>query len=151
MRSLIFLAGIVMAASCGMTWLEAPLAGPAISPMSLLRDGTIALGPDTAWQTWVFMGGFVGAAIAAVMALMGRGSAPVALLTGATPLVVLGDLALRADGLRRDLGLPFELDLSDLQGTWDLAQDFIRAGLWAYLGGAAVLLLAGLSVFAARR
>jgi hypothetical protein len=151
MRAIIFLAGGAMAASWVLTWIEAPFAGPHISPLSLVGDGVIRLSGDAAWQTWVFVGGFVAAGLAALTAVMGRGSALLALLAGLSPLVVLGDAMIRAEDLRRDLGLPVPFDFGDLATSWDLAQDFIRAGFWAYAGGAALLLIAGLSVFAARR
>lgn len=151
MRAIIFLAGAAMAASWALTWIEAPFAGPDISPMSLVGDGVIRLSAEAAWQTWVFVGGFAAAGLAALLAVMGRGASIPALLAGLSPLVVLGDALIRAEDLRRDLGLPVPFDFGDLATSWDLAQDFIRAGFWAYAGGAGLLLIAGLSVFAARR
>ena len=82
---------------------------------------------------------------------MGRGSAILSLLAGLSPLVVLGDAVIRADDLRRDLGLPVPVDFGDIATSWELLQYFVRAGFWAYAGGAGLLLIAGLSVFAARR
>jgi hypothetical protein len=151
MRAIILLAGVAMAASWGLTWFAPPFAGRDISPMSLVGDGVITLSADAVWQTWVFVGGFAAAALAALSAVLGRGSAILALAAGLSPLVVLGDAILRADATRRDLGLPVPVDFGDLAQSWDILQDFVRMGLYAYAGGAAILLLAGLSVFASRR
>ena len=151
MRAIIFLAGAAMAASWALVWIEPPFAGPDISPMALVQRGTLSLSPDAGWQVWVFLGGFVAAGLAALSALRGRASGLVALLAGLSPLVILGDAVIRADGLRRDLGLPVPVDFSDLARSWDLMQDFIRAGFWAYAGGAALLLVAGVSVLLSRR
>lgn len=151
MRAIIFLAGAAMAASVGLTWIEPPFAGPDLSPMSMLRDGAISLDADAPWQAWVFIGGFAAAALAAVLALTGRVAALPAVLAGLSPLVVMGDAMIRAEDLRRDLGLPFAVDFGDIAASWDLLQDFIRLGVWAYAGGALVLLVAGLSVVLAPR
>jgi hypothetical protein len=151
MRAIIILAGAAMAASWVLTWLEAPFAGPEISPMALVERGTITLSSEAAWQTWVFVGGFAAAALAALLSLLGRGAGLLALLAGASPLVLLGDAVIRADDLLGDLGLPFEVNLGDVAQSWELLQDFIRLGFWAYVGGALLLLVAGLSSVAARR
>jgi hypothetical protein len=151
MRAIIFLAGVAMAASWGLTWLEPPFAGPEVSPMALVERGAIRLSADMAWQAWVFVGGFAAAALAALLAVLGRGAALVALAAGLSPIVVLGDAVIRAEDLRRDLGLPFPVDFGDLARSWELVQDFIRLGFWAYCGGALLLLIAGLSLLAARR
>lgn len=151
MRALIFLGGAAMAASWALTWLEPPFAGREISPMSLMGQGVISLSADAAWQAWVFVGGFAAAGLAALSAVVGRGSALLALAAGVSPLVVLGDAIVRADNTRRDLGLPVPVDFGDLAQSWQLLEDFVRLGLYAYAGGAVLLLLAGLSALAARR
>lgn len=146
MRAIIFLGGLAMAAGFVLTWLEAPFAGPEVSPLMLLREGMMSPGSDTSWQVWVFLGGFLLAALAALVALRGPGAGLFALLAGASPLVVLGDAVIRAEDLRRDLGLPFPVDFGDISRSWALLEDFIRLGFWAYAGGAVVLLVAGLSL-----
>ncbi len=73
-----------------------------------------------------------------------------ALLAGLSPFVVLGDAVIRADSLRRDLGLPVPFDFGDLRASWALIENFVRLGLWAYLGGAAVLLVVGLAALFVR-
>ncbi len=72
MRAILFLAGAVMAASWGLPWIEPPFAGADLSPMSLVRDGRLALGAQSPWQTWVFLGGFALAALVALLAFGGR-------------------------------------------------------------------------------
>lgn len=151
MRAIIFLGGAVMVASWGLTWIELPFAGPNLSPMSLVRDGQLTLGANSAWQTWVFFGGFAAAALAAFWAVNGRGGGLFALLAGLSPAVLLVDAVIRADTFRKDFGLPFQLDFKDLQNSWSMLENFVRMGLWAYLGGAAVLFLAGLLTLGRRR
>jgi len=151
MRLIIILAGVAMAASWGLTWIEPPFAGPEVSPMALVEQGVITLSAEASWQTFVFVGGFAAAGLAALLALLGRGAGLFALVAGVSPLVVLGDAMLRAEDLRRDLGLPFAVDFGDLAQSWELVQDFIRLGFWAYVGGAVILLVAGLSSLSARR
>lgn len=151
MRLIIFLAGICMTLSWGLTWIDPPFAGAALSPMAMVSDGRITLGPDSAWQAWVFLGGFAAAALAALIALRGRGAGLFALLAGLSPLIVLGDALLAAETLRRDLRLPFPVDLADLRASWSLVEGFVRIGFWAYLAGAAVLLLAGIRTLLPRR
>lgn len=119
--------------------------------MALVQRGAITLSSGASWQSFVFVGGFVAAGLAALLALRGRGASLPALVAGLSPLVVLGDAVIRAEDLRRDLGLPFPVDLGDLVQSWELVQDFIRLGFWAYAGGATILLVAGLSALAARR
>jgi len=145
MRILTLVAGAAMAASFGLTWIEVPFAGPDISPASALSEGRIDLTSDR-WQTWAFLGGFVLAALAAVLALMGRGGAGlIGLLAGITPFAILIDAYLRFDEVRRDLDLPIPVELRDLSDVAVLADDFLRLGVWLYLGGAGLLILAALS------
>ena len=82
MRLIIFLAWICMTLSWGLTWIDPPFAGAALSPMAMVSDGSITLGRDSAWQAWVFLGGFAAAALAALIALRGRGAGLFALLAG---------------------------------------------------------------------
>jgi len=145
MRAIIVLAGVAMAASFVMTWVEVPFAGPDISPASALSDGLI----DPAggrWQTLAFVGGFLLAAIAAVMAILGRrGGAIIGLLAGITPFAILGDAVWRFEEVRRDLNLPFPVEIENLSDFASFADDFLRLGVWLYLGGAALLVVAALS------
>ena len=151
MRLIIFFAGLSMVLSWGLTWIDQPFAGAALSTMAMVSDGRIVLGPDSPWQAWVFLGGFATAALAALIALRGRGAGLFALLAGLSPLIVLGDALIRAESLRRYLGLPFAVDLGDLRASWSLLEDFLRIGFWAYGLGAVVLLMAGLWQVLARR
>jgi hypothetical protein len=151
MRAIIFLAGVAMAASWGLTWLEPPFAGAEVSPMALVRDGVITLSADASWQSWVFVCGFLAAVLAVLAAVFGQTAGIFALLAGLSPLVVLGDAVIRAEDMRRELGLPFAVDFGDLARSWELVQDFIRAGFWAYSGGAVLLLVAGATALMAPR
>lgn len=151
MRFLILLAGAAMALSYMVTWVEPPFAGQEISPASLIGDDLQTLIGEGPWQAWVFLGGFALAALAAVLAFFGRPSGALALLAGASPVALLVHYYLRAEDIRADLGLPFSVDFRDLGQAYDLLGDFIRAGLWMYLGGGAVLLLAGMTLMFGRR
>ncbi len=151
MRAVIFLAGAAMAASYLLTWVEPPFAGQEFSPSSMIGEDLQAIVTDGTWQARVFVAGFALAALAALLALLGRASGLLALLAGLSPVVLIVHFYTRAEELQADLGLPFTVDFQDLGQAWDLVGDFVRAGLWMYVGGAAVLLLAGLSTFTGRR
>lgn len=151
MRMVIFAAGAAMAASYFVTWVEPPFAGQEFSPSSMIGDDLQSLITEGSWQARVFVGGFAVAALAGVLALIGRASGLIALLAGLSPLVLLVHFYTRASDLQADLGLPFTVDFQDLGQAWDLMGDYVRAGLWMYLGGGAILLLAGLSMVFGRR
>lgn len=144
MRLIIFLAGLSMSSSWGLTWIDPPFAGSAVSPMAMAVDGRISLGQGSPWQEWLFFGSFALAALAALIALRGRAAGWLALCAGLSPLVVLGDAVIHAESLRRDLGLPFTVSLGDLRASWSLVEAFVGIGFWAYALGAATLLLAGI-------
>jgi hypothetical protein len=145
MRAIIILAGAAMAVSFFMTWVEVPFAGPDISPASALGDGLIDPGSGR-WQTMAFLGGFALAALAVVLAVTGRpGAGLLGLAAGVTPFAILIDAYLRADDLRRDLNLPFPIEIRDLNDIATVADDFLRLGVWMYLGGAALLIVAALA------
>ena len=151
MRLFILLAGLAMAGSYFVTWLEPPFAGPELSPSAMIGDDLQAIIMEGSWQARVFLGGFALAAFTALTALVGRGSGFFALLAGLSPVVLGVYFYSRADEFRDSLGLPFTVDLTDLEAAWGLLEDFIRAGLWMYLGGALILLLAGLAMTLGRR
>lgn len=141
---MVLLAGIAMAWSFTLTWVEMPFAGPDLSPRSALADG--ALDPTTLhWQPLVFLGSFAAAGLAALLALAGRRFGLVALLAGAAPIGLAVDAHFRLQDLKTDLGLPIYLDLTEPQVVLDFIDDFLRVGFWAYAVGALVLLIAGLS------
>ncbi len=143
MRFVIFLAGAAMAASYFVTWIEPPFAGAEFSPSAFIGDDIQQAVIDGPWQVWVFLGGFVAAALTALVALMGRASALLSLLAGLSPVALGVHFYMRADEVRADLGLPFELDFQDVGQAYELMGDFIRTGLYMYFGGALLLLLAG--------
>ena len=148
MRFLVFLAGLAMAGSYFVTWIEPPFAGPEFSPNAIIGLGDelqrlISEGP---WQAWVFLGGFALAGLAALVSIVGRASGLLALLAGLSPVVLGVHYYTRVDEFRQTLNIPFEIDVADLNATWEVMEDFVRAGLWMYAGGAVVLLLAGLTL-----
>lgn len=151
MRLFIILAGLAMAGSYFVTWLEPPFAGPEISPDAIIGDQLQQLIVDGPWQVWVFLGGFAAAGLAVLTALVGQGSGLMCLLAGASPVALAVHFYSRAEEIQSDLGLPFVVDFQDLGQAYELVGDFIRAGLWMYVGGAAILLLAGLAMTLGRR
>lgn len=151
MRLFLILAGAAMAGSYFVTWIEPPLAGAEFSPNAIIGDDVMQAISEGPWQTWVFLGGFAAAALAALTALLGRGSGLLALLAGLSPVALGVHFYTRADEIRANFGLPFEVNFEDLGQAYELMSDFIRAGLWMYLGGAAILLLAGIAMTLGRR
>lgn len=151
MRTIILLAGATMVASWFLTWAEPPFAGAHVSPHETLLPRLGELGPEADWRLWAFLGSFVAALLASLAALTGRGAGPWATLAGALPVAVVGATVHRVDDLRRDLGLPVPVDLGDMASAMEVLDDFLRLGLWAYLGAALVLLVAGLSALLAPR
>lgn len=144
MRFVIFLAGAAMAASYMVTWMEPPLPIPELSPHSVIGDDLTRIVQEGPWQAWVFLGGFALAALSAVVALMGRASGLLSLLAGASPVALGVYYYTRADDLRSDLGIPFQIDPADLGQAYELVGEFLRAGTYMYFGGAVLLLLAGI-------
>ena len=151
MRFFIFLAGVAMALSFAVTWVEPPFAGQEISPAVLIGDELQNMISNGPWQAWVFLGGFAMAGLSALIALLGRMAGLFALLAGASPVVLGVHYYLRAEDVRADFGLPFSIDFQDLGQVYELLGDFIRAGFWMYFGGALVLLLTGLTLVFGRR
>ena len=151
MRMFIFLGGVLMAASWGLTWIEPPFAGADLSPMALARDGRLSLGMAGPWQSWVFLGGFAAAAVAALLALGGGRARVLALMAGLSPLVLLGDALIRGAQIAQQTGLPAPVDFADPAGSWALMENFLRPGFWVYLGGCAILLIAGVARSVKRR
>ncbi len=151
MRFVIFLAGAAMALSYFVTWVEPPFAGQEFSPSFMIGERLQAVISDGSWQERVFVGGFAVAALAALLALIGRASGFLALLAGLSPAVLMVHFYTRANEVQADLGLPFTVDFQDIGQAWDVLGDFVRAGMWMYLGGGAVLLLAGLTMVLGRR
>jgi hypothetical protein len=151
MRAIIFLGGLLMAASWGLAWIEPPFAAPDLSPMALARDGRLMLSADSSWQVWVFLGGFAAATLALLLAVGGWPSRLLALAAGASPMVLVVDALVRAEALRQDLGLPVPFDFGDLRASWAVLENFVRLGFWAYLAGSAILLAAGATLLVRRR
>ncbi len=150
MRLFIILAGLAMVGSYFVPWLEPPFAGPELSPSSLIGDNLQQMITEGPWQNWVFLGGFAAAGLAVITALVGRGSALFTFLAGLSPVVLIVYFRTRAEELTSDIGLPFAVDFQDVGQAYELVGDFIRAGLYMYLGGAFILLLAGLAMTVGR-
>lgn len=151
MRLFILLAAGAMLGSYFVTWLEPPSAAPELSPHAVIGDQLQQMAMEGPWQVWVFLGGFAAAGLALLTALAGQGSGIMCLLAGLSPVTLGVYFYTRADELRDDLGLPFTVDFQDLEQAYALLEDLIRAGLWMYVGGAAVLLLLGIAMTLGKR
>ncbi len=90
----------------------------------------------------VFLASFALAAIFLLLALLGRETKALAFLTGAAPVGLVAWALLSASD-RVDLtGLPIRS--ADLTDTLVQAAEVFGPGAWAWIGGAALLLLLGL-------
>ncbi|WP_224814426.1 hypothetical protein [Hasllibacter sp. MH4015] len=145
MRLVMFLAGAAMAGSYFVTWVEPPFAGQEFSPAAVIGDTYQEIIDSGTWQARVFLAGFALAALTALVAILGRASGLLAILAGASPLALGVHYYLQAEDIGSDIGLPFQVSLQDLGQAWELVGDFVRAGLWMYLGGALLLLLLGMT------
>jgi len=145
-RILILICAIAMVASLFLPWLHGP-AGNFLVPWDFLKQ----LDPDQGWrllqqsppEIWVAAGSFALAALLALACLLGIEGKLLALLTGVVPpgMVVYGSL----QGANRlnDLGLP-QLRITDWRALLEQVQQSFGPGLYAWLGGACVILILSL-------
>lgn len=157
MRALAILAAAAMVISLFLPWLGEALPGARFVPFDLMRN----LNPDletaqrfvreSPAELVAFLATFALAALFLVLAVVGLASRLLAVMAGglAVGIAAYGFVRLRAGTL--DLGLPpLPADPSP-QALLRAASEVLGMGAWAWIGGAAVLLLAGLAGFGARR
>lgn len=142
-KPLVLLLAAAMVASLFLPWLATPL-GNTLVPWETIRQ----IDPDQAWdllkqapaEIWVFTASFVFAAVLVVMCLLGIEGKLFAILTGALPLGLVGYGIYNGQNAVNRLGLP-QLRLQDWQGMLDQISRSFGPGLYAWLGGAAVLFI----------
>ncbi|MEL6958232.1 MAG: hypothetical protein AAGL89_04690 [Pseudomonadota bacterium] len=132
----------VMAASFFLPWME--FFGETMSPV-MIFDQDVPWG-DMPWQFYAFLASFALAALGALLALIRQPAGVIMLVAGAIPFGLIGQQVLAARDQVQDLGLPMPGggDPEDLINNFDVIQEFIGIGLYAYFGAAALLVLFGL-------
>ncbi|MBE2278075.1 MAG: hypothetical protein IAE87_17465 [Rhodobacteraceae bacterium] len=155
MRALAVLAAAAMVVSLFLPWLGTTLPGARFVPWDLIRN----LNPDldtaqrfvveSPGELVIFLATFVLAALFVVLSLIGLASRLLAVLTGglAVGIVAYGYVRLRDGAI--DLGLPLPVN-GTAEDLLRLSTDILGMGAWAWIGGAAVLLVAGLVGFGRR-
>ena len=131
----------VMAASFFLPWVE--FFGESIAPSMIFDEGMPPL-TDMPWQGLAFFASFAIAALAAVLALMGRAAGVLMLIAGGIPFGLIAQQALSARGQIQDLGLPVPSG-GDPMEAFEMMRDFIAIGAPAYFVAAALLVLIGLA------
>jgi len=159
-RILIALGGLAVAASYMLPWFD-PSAiqlfgaavgggGEVLQPHPALTDLVMdeTLRPELPWQVWAFLATFALAGLVGLLALFGVAPGPLAVLAGLGPFAVVGylyfqgqDAASGAVGGGLLSGLSLDIPVSEI---WQMIQPAIGYGLYAYFGGAVILLLSGL-------
>ncbi len=147
MRLIVILAGAAMSASAFLNWMSAPFAG-GFTPWDALGP---VLGPDAPLEVWIFAGTFALGALAALVALLGRGSGLIPLLAGLAPF---GAAIWNQFQVNDALGLvgmnlwDFRDGMGDTMGQM---MELVDIGFYAYWISAVLLIIAGLSGGGRRR
>lgn len=147
MRLIIILAGAAMAASAFLNWMSAPFAG-GFTPWDALRP---VLGPDAPLEVWIFAGTFALGALAALLALVGRGGRPVALLAGLAPFAAAIWNQMQVNDTLGVVGMNLWDFRDGMAGAMGRMVDLVDIGFYAYWVGALVLIIAGLAGGGGRR
>lgn len=143
LNAAVTLGGGAMAASYFLPWLAGGLlGGAAVVPHEVLTPLAQELGAETPVELWAFLATFALAVIVAVLALVNASSRVLVLAAGAAPFAWLGWMFLRARNGAEATGLPLPTpDWNDFSAIWEMLQEVAQFGLWAYLGGALLLVV----------
>ena len=141
-HTLAALSGGAVAASYFMPWFRGPF-GASFVPHEVLTDPVLDRAADMPAEVAVFLSSFALAAVVAVATLAGRAPRLVMIAVPLLPLGLVARALLDIRGQMRDLGLPVPRDMG-LPDMMRMVSDFVDFGLWAYVGGAALLLVLGL-------
>ncbi len=160
MRALATLAAAAMVLGLFLPWLGDAVPGARFAPWDLLRhldpdvDTVKRLLNDSPPALLAFLATFALAALFVLLSLAGFASRLLAIVTGglAVGLSVFAVLRLRDKLAEFGVPLPRDLSLGDLtqDQLTQIAGHVIGYGLWAWAGGAVLLLLAGLTGFPRR-
>jgi len=130
----------IMAASFFLPWVV--FFGDAFGPQMLIEGNQIELA-NMPWQLAAFLASFAVAALAAVLALLGRAAGVLMLIAGGIPYGIIAHGIITARGEIQDLGLPLP-DSGNPMEAFNSIRDFIDVGLPAYFISAALLVVVGL-------
>lgn len=144
-RPLALIAAAAMAGSFFLPWLTGPLGDGSI-PWNMfksldanqIKDLLSNLPPEG----MVFFASFALAALLVLFSLMGFAPKLITLVTGAIPMGFLGWGYYQATQTGAFMGTP--ITATDVQQIFQELSGILGIGAWAWLGGGAVLLLAGL-------
>lgn len=135
------IAAAVMAGSFFLPWLE--FVGNELGPTFVFNENAPEL-VELPWRVWAFLGSFVLAAIAALLALGRRPAGVVMLLAGGIPYALIAEAVLGVRDRAQDLGLPIPQGRSPME-TFDAVSQYMAIGLPAYFIAAALLVVIGLA------
>ena len=140
-KPLVLLLAAAMVASLFFPWVATP-AGNTMVPWEFIRqikpDQALDVLKQSPPEVWALAASFVLAALLVVMCLIGIEGKFFAMLTGIVPLGLVGYGFYKGANAANELGVP-RLNLSDWQGILDQISRTFGPGLYAWLGGAAVL------------
>ena len=140
-KPLVLLLAAAMLVSLFLPWLATPI-GNSLVPWDIIKQ----IKPDQALdalkqsppEIWALIASFALAALLALTCILGIEGKILAVVTGAVPLALVGYGIYRGSGLANQLGLP-QLRLGDWRAMLDQISRTFGPGLYAWLGGAAVL------------
>ena len=145
-KPLVLLLASAMVVSLFLPWIATPV-GNRMVPWELVRQ----LSPNQAVdllkgappEVWALVASFACAALLVVMCVLGIEGKLFALLTGAIPLGLVGYGDYEGTNAAGNLGLP-QFNFHDWQQILDQIRHSFGPGLYAWLGGAAVLFVVSL-------
>jgi len=141
-RTLVILAAAAMLVSLILPWVNLP-GVQFIVPWEMLKPLWDQFEWDMPREAMIFAASFAAAAVIVLLAAIGAAPRLLTLIVGLYPFV----LAFLAWGQMRDeaaaLGVPVPDEL-DPTAIWDQLSPFLGFGIYAYFGGAVVLVLMGL-------
>ena len=145
-KPLILLLAAAMVVSLFLPWIATP-AGNRMVPWDLVRqinfNQAIDLLKRSPPEVWALVASFTCAAVLVVMCVLGIEGKLFALLTGAIPLGLVGYGVYEGTNAAGNLGLP-QFNFHDWQQILDQIRQSFGPGLYAWLGGAALLFLVSL-------
>jgi hypothetical protein len=140
-KPLVLLLAAAMLASLFLPWLATPV-GNTLVPWDLIKqvkpDQALDLLKQAPPEVWALVGSFALAALLVLCCLLGIEGKILAVVTGAVPLALIGYGIYRGNGLANQLGLS-QFRPEDWRAVLDQISRTFGPGLYAWLGGAAVL------------
>ncbi len=145
-KPLVLLLAAAMLVSLFLPWLATAL-GNTLVPWDIIRqikpDQALDILKQSPPEIWAFTASFALAALLVVTCILGIETKLLALLTGAVPLALFGYGIYRGQSAAARIGLP-QFRLDDWQSMLNQITRTFGPGLYAWLGGAAVLAVVSL-------